>query len=212
MTGKSEVIGIEPADVADSSAPAELNPDTSEADELPPRGKPNSQWARRVIQRVRTHLLVSLLAVAFVSSAASAALIYQFQFHRNRQIDSAASDLVLRVAKDGTVAILSYSPERLDQDFAAAKAHLTGGFLSYYSGFTEQIVAPAAKQKQVTTKASVIREAITEMNPESATVLVFIDQVATSKDNPDGAFTASSVKVGMTKVGAAWLISSFDPL
>ena len=35
-------------------------------------------------------------------------------------------------ARDGTVAMLSYKPDTLDQDFAAAKSHLTGDFLNYY--------------------------------------------------------------------------------
>ena len=56
-----------------------------------------------------------------------------------------------RPRSDGTVALLSYSPESLDKDFATAKSKLTGGFLSYYTQFTEQIVTPAAKQKSVKT-------------------------------------------------------------
>ena len=41
---------------------------------------------------------------------------------------------------------------------------------------------------------------------------MFINQTTTSKENPDGAFAASSVKVGLTKVDGNWLISSFDPV
>jgi Mce-associated membrane protein len=33
-----------------------------------------------------------------------------------------------------------------------------------------------------------------------------------SKENPDGAYAASSVKVGLTKIDGKWLISSFDPV
>ena len=65
--------------------------------------------------------------------------------------------MALDAAKTGTVALLSYSPESLDKDFAAAKSHLTGDFLSYYTQFTQQIVTPAAKQKSVKTAASVVR-------------------------------------------------------
>lgn len=38
------------------------------------------------------------------------------------------------------------------------------------------------------------------------------NQSTTSKENPDGAFVASSVKVGMKKVDGAWPISAFDPV
>ena len=47
---------------------------------------------------------------------------------------------------------------------------------------------------------------------DHAEVLVFINQTTTSKENPDGAFAASSVKVGLTKIDGNWLIESFDPV
>ena len=42
-------------------------------------------------------------------------------------------------------------------------------------------------------------------------VLVFLDQTTISKENPDGSFAASGVKVGLKKINGTWLISSFDP-
>jgi len=53
---------------------------------------------------------------------------------------------------------------------------------------------------------------VAELHPESAVVLVFLNQTTTSTENPDGSFSTSAVKVGLTKVGDAWLISSFDPV
>ena len=124
----------------------------------------------------------------------------------------AAARVAVDAAKNGTVAILSYSPESLDKDFATAKSKLTGDFLSYYTQFTEQIVTPAAKQKSVKTTASVVRAAVSELNPDSAVVLVFINQTTQSADRPDASFTNSSVRVTLKKVDGAWLISSFDPV
>ena len=71
---------------------------------------------------------------------------------------------------------------------------------------------PAAKEKQVKTVAAVIRAAVSEIQPDSATVLLFINQTTTSKENPDGAFAASSVKVGLKKIDDRWLINTFDPV
>ena len=155
---------------------------------------------------------IALLAVALVASAGVAAWLYFSQYRPDQQIDAAASKVALDAANNGTVALLSYSPDSLDKDFAAAKSHLTGDFLSYYTQFTEQIVTPAAKQKSVKTTASVVRAAVSELQPDSAVVLVFVNQTTTSKENPDGAFAASSVKVGLNKVDGTWLISSFDPV
>ena len=117
-----------------------------------------------------------------------------------------------RPRADGTVSLLSYSPESLDKDFATAKSKLTGSFLSYYTQFTEQIVAPAAKQKSVKTQASVVRAAVSEMHPDSAVVLVFINQTTESKDRPDASFINSAVRVTLQKIDGGWLISSFDPV
>jgi Mce-associated membrane protein len=153
-----------------------------------------------------------VLTVALLASAGVAAWLYFGQYRTDRQTDSAVATTVLDAAKTGTVAMLSYSPESLDKDFANAKSHLTGDFLSYYTNFTQQIVTPAAKQKAVKTSAAVVRAAVSELSPDSAMVLVFINQNTTSKENPDGAFAASAVKVGMKKINGTWLISSFDPV
>jgi Mce-associated membrane protein len=167
---------------------------------------------RRTARGARARLGVILLAAALVASAGVAAWLYFQQYRPDQETNAAASTVALDAAKNGTVALLSYSPESLDKDFSNAKSHLTGDFLSYYTQFTQQIVAPAAKQKAVKTSAAVVRAAVAELRPNSAMVLVFINQNTTSKENPDGAFAASAVKVGLTKVNDAWLISSFDPV
>lgn len=160
-----------------------------------------------------TKLWVPLaLAVALIASAAMAGWLYFAQFRGDQQTGEAASATVLKAASDGTVALLSYAPDSLDRDFSAAKSHLTGDFLSYYTQFTQEIVAPAAKQKSVKTTAAVVRSAVSEIHPDSAVVLVFVNQATTSAENPNGSFSASAVKVGMNKIDGNWLISSFDPV
>ncbi|WP_006241326.1 hypothetical protein [Mycolicibacterium tusciae] len=155
---------------------------------------------------------VVLVAAALVVSAGVAGWLYFYQYRVDQQTNAAAANVALEAAKKGTVALLSYAPDTLENDFTAAKSNLTGDFLSYYTQFTEQIVTPAAKEKQVKTVAAVIRAAVSEMQPDSATVLLFINQTTTSKENPDGAFAASSVKVGLKKVDDRWLINTFDPV
>jgi Mce-associated membrane protein len=167
---------------------------------------------RRSARVVVGRLGAIVLAVALLASAGVAAWVYFEQYRPDQQTNDAAARVALDAAKNGTVSLLSYSPESLDKDFANAKSHLTGDFLSYYTQFTEQIVTPAAKQKAVKTSASVVRAGVSELNPDSAVVLVFINQTTTSKENPDGAFAASAVKVGLKKINDAWLISAFDPV
>ena len=189
--------------------------ETTEAVEAPALDTESTQQdsaGRRSARGLRSTVGVVLLAAALIASAGVAAWLYFNQYRPDQQTDAGAAKVALDAATTGTVALLSYSPESLDKDFAAAKSHLTGDFLSYYTQFTEQIVTPAAQQKSVKTTASVVRAGVSELRPNSAVVLVFVNQNTTSKENPDGAFAVSSVKVSLTKIDGAWLISSFDPV
>jgi Mce-associated membrane protein len=173
---------------------------------------PRDNVVRQTLRGARARIGVILLAAALVASVGVASWLFFFQYRPDREIDAAAAKVALDAASKGSVALLTYAPESLDKDFAAAKSHLTGDFLSYYTQFTEQIVTPAARQKSVKTSAAVVRAAVSELHPDSAVVVVFINQATTSKENPDGAFAASAVKVGLKKINGAWLISSFDPV
>jgi Mce-associated membrane protein len=184
----------------------------ADAIETPATPKPKRDLLGRVRQGARRQWATIALALALVAAAGLAAWTFYFVYQPDRETDSAAADSAIKAASDGTVALLSYSPDSLDKDFAAAKSKLTGSFLSYYTQFTEQIVAPAAKQKAVKTEAAVVRAAVSEIRPDSAVVLVFINQTTESKDRPDASFINSAVRVTMQKVDGGWLISSFDPV
>jgi Mce-associated membrane protein len=115
-------------------------------------------------------------------------------------------------ASDGTVALLSYSADTLDEDLAAARTHLAGDFLAYYDQFTQQNVTPAVKQKSLKTTAHVVGAAVSELHPDSAVVLVFVDQSTTTKDAPEPSMAASSVLVSVAQVDGKWLITKFTPV
>lgn len=162
--------------------------------------------------KLKSRLVPILLGVALVASAALASTVYFLLYKPDQQTDTKAAERVVEAASDGTVALLSYAPDTLDQDFTKAKSHLTGDFLSYYTDFTTKVVKPAAEQKKVKTNAKVVQGAAMEVKPESAVVLLFINQTTTSQEIPDGSYSVSSVKVGMSKIDGNWLISSFDPV
>jgi Mce-associated membrane protein len=210
----TDVDGTETDKVADESVDAadEATENDEVAAEAETQPAKRVGIARRSAGAVAGRIVAIPLAAALLISAGVAAWLYFQQYRPDQQTNDAAASVALDAAKNGTIALLSYTPESLDKDFAAAKSHLTGDFLSYYTQFTEQVVTPAAKQKAVKTAASVMRAGVSEIHPDSAVVLVFINQTTTSKENPDGAFAASTVKVGLKKINDAWLISSFDPV
>ena len=150
--------------------------------------------------------------MAPLASAVAAASVYWWLYRPDRLTDAAAQQQVITAAKEGTEALLSYSPENLDADLANAKSHLTGEFLSYYTDFTDKVVAPASRDKGVKTEANVARAAVSQMRPEKADVLVFVNQVTTSKERPTPALSTSSVMVTLLRTDGRWLISSFNPV
>ncbi|RAV07140.1 hypothetical protein DQP55_22645 [Mycolicibacterium sp. GF69] len=195
--------------VTDEPETTAAEPESTAVEEPTPQADVASSATKRGIGK---HLGAILLTLLLVVSAGVAAWLYFFQFRPDQQVNADAQNVALEAAETGTVALLSYAPDTMEQDFRTAKSHLTGDFLDYYTQFTEKIVTPAVKEKQVRTNAAVVQAGVAEMHPDSAVVLVFVNQTTVSKENPDGAFAASAVKVGMTKSDGRWLINAFDPV
>ena len=173
-------------------------------------GADSSSTARRSLPSIP--LIPAALVFGLLAAGALAGWLYFAQFRPDTQTDHAVAQSAVNAARDGTVALLSYKPDTLNQDFAAARSHLTGDFLNYYDQFTKQVVTPAAQSKAVATTAQVVGAAASELHPNSAVVLVFVNQVTTSKERPDPAMASSSVLVSLTKVHGDWLITKFDPI
>lgn len=175
--------------------------------------KPKRNWRRDVWRMQVTVRPLSVILIVLLAISAGVATWLYFQYYQpDQDTDQSVARAAVSAASDGTIALLSYSPDSLDKDFASAKSHLSGDFLSYYDQFTQQIVAPAAKQKSLKTTARVMRAALQELHPNSAVVLVFVDQSTTSKDNPDPSMAASSVLVNLALVDGKWLITKFTPV
>jgi Mce-associated membrane protein len=165
------------------------------------------RWTRRCLASWRS-ILAAALVVATIGVGAG---LFFVQYRPDQRINDAAAHQAIQAASDGAVALLSYSYENLDRDFAKAKSHLTGNFLAYYRKFSEEIAA-GAQQGQLTTTAKVIRAAVADLHPDSAVVLVFVDQTTASKQKPEPVKADSSVLVTLTKVNGSWLIANFDPV
>jgi Mce-associated membrane protein len=164
------------------------------------------RWTRRCFASWRAILAVVLVVAAMGVTAG----LFFVQYRPERRIDDAAAHQAIQAASDGAVALLSYSYDTLDRDFATAKSHLTGNFLASYDKIAQQGVAPVAREGQLTATARVVRAAVSELHPDSAVVLVFLDQTAASKKTKEPVKTASGVLVTLTKVKGSWLIAKFD--
>lgn len=117
----------------------------------------------------------------------------------------------MQVAKDSTTALLSYTPDKVDQQLGDAQNLLTGEFKNSYSELINDVVIPGAKEQQISAVATVPAAASVSAESNRAVVLVFVNQtVVIGSSAPTD--TASSVRVTLDKVGDKWLISAFDPV
>ncbi|WP_244897487.1 twin-arginine translocation pathway signal [Mycobacterium alsense] len=188
----------------DSAQPAETVEDPARRRRIGVIGR----WARRCAARWRS-ILVTLLLIGACGYAAG---YFYFVYRPDLQTDNTVAHQAVQAASEGAVALLSYSPETLNRDFANAKSRLTEGYLAYYQRFAEQIVGPSAQRGHVTTSATVVKAAVSELHPNSAVVLVFVRQKTASTEKPEPVVTSSSLRVALTKVNGDWLIEKFDAL
>lgn len=157
-------------------------------------------------------LVPAVLVLLLLVSATLTAWLYFSWYRPDEQVDSGTAAVVVDAARQGTVALLSYTPETVDEDLASAKSHLTGEFRSHFEDFARQVVAPASKEKALKTTAEVVGIAVADLHPDAAVVLVFVNQTTTSKQQPDPALAARSVQVSLSKIDRSWLIAKFDPV
>jgi Mce-associated membrane protein len=150
------------------------------------------------------------LTLLLVASTGFCAGYFFLVYRTDLQTDDAVAHQVTKVASDGAVVLLSYSPGTLTQDFNNAKSLVTEEYLAYYQQFAEKIVGPAAMRGGVTTTATVIRAAVSELHPNSAVVLVFVKQKTASKEKPQPVVTSTKIEVSLTKVNGRWLIEKFN--
>jgi Mce-associated membrane protein len=157
-------------------------------------------WPRAVAFGVLPGLAVLLaISAGFVK--------WQDSLARHAEVAAAES---VQAARDGTVALLSYRPDSVDKDLGDARQHLTGAFRDSYTSLTNDVVIPGAKQKQVSSVATVPATASVSASENRAVVMLFVNQ-RTIVGNDAPTLTASTIKVTLEKNAGRWLISEFDP-
>nr|WP_207384077.1 hypothetical protein [Mycolicibacterium komanii]CRL77103.1 Mce associated membrane protein [Mycolicibacterium komanii] len=187
------------ATASEEETASEGTTESAESAEGAPKRRIN--WARVVAYGV-------LPALALLLAAGAGYLKWVDNSVRNSDVARAET---VQVAKDSTVAMLSYKPDTVEQQLNDARSLLTGEFEESYTGLINDIVIPGAKQKQISAVASVPAAASVSADSNEAVVLVFVNQtVVVGQDAPTD--TASSVRVTLENVDGRWLISKFDPV
>lgn len=154
--------------------------------------------------------IVAVLAVLVAASGVASGLL------ATKVSDSSASqqerDAAVAAAKTEIQQILSYNYKTLSADLARASADTTGQFSGEFSVMAAQMIGPQAKQQQTVTKAVVPVAAAVDSTGNQVTVLVFVDQSTTNKQQSKPQVNGSQLRVTMQKVNGRWLVEQFTAM
>lgn len=188
------------ADAAEESDAMDEVVDGAEATSDVPR-RSRLDW-----MRVTVYALLPALALILATTAG----FLKYVDYSAREGATARAES-MQAASAGTIALLSYTPDKVEQQLNDACSLLTGSFLESYRSLINQVVIPGAKQQRISAVATVARVGSVSADPSEAVALVFFDQAVTvGADAPTS--TASSVRVTLEKTGGKWLISEFRPV
>lgn len=154
--------------------------------------------------------IVAVLAVLVAGSGVASGLL------ATKASDDKASqqerDAATAAAKTEIQQILTYNYKTLSTDLARASADTTGQFSGEFSVMAGQMIGPQAKQQQTVTKAVVPVAAPVDSSGNQVTVLVFVDQSTTNKQQAKPQVNGSQLRVTMQKVNGRWLVAQFTAM
>ncbi|MFF5031650.1 hypothetical protein [Nocardia salmonicida] len=134
-----------------------------------------------------------------------------YQLWQQDKTEQARTD-AMSTASRTVSAMFTYEPATVDTELPRAADNLTESFRAEYLKLIEQAIAPGAKEKQLTVKATTQAEAVVSADAEKAVILLYLNQLTTSKDAPDGTTSGSRVRVSLDKADNRWLVSQVTPV
>lgn len=195
-----------PEAVREADEVIDEHPASEEKVSLPQRiarraGRVPSGW------RIATVAVLTLL----VAGSGAAAGIWDTQA-ANATATQQERDAAAAAAKAEIPQILSYDYRTLSADLARARADTAGEFSAQFDQLASQLIEPNAPKQQTVTKAVVPAAAAMDSSGDQVTVLVFVQQSTTNKQQPKPQVSAGQLRLTMQKVNGRWLVSQFVAL
>lgn len=131
---------------------------------------------------------------------------------RDRRLVAAARVDALAAARSAAVDLLSYDFRRLDADFERGRRHVTGRFAEEYATTTEKTVRPTATRYQAVVEATLVDAGVRSATRDRAIVIVFVNQTSRNTRLVAPQIDQNRVRLTLTRVGEAWLVSEVDAL
>jgi len=158
----------------------------------------------------RGRLLAIVLAALVLVSAVAVGVLGWRAFSDARA--QGERDAALAAAKADTTQVLSYDSRTLDADLANSRKVISGSFAAKFEELANSVIVPAVRQQSLSTKATVVRAAVIDAQPNQVSALLFVNQTTTMGDQPAPRNATNQVKVTMTWADGKWLISDMQPL
>jgi Mce-associated membrane protein len=166
-----------------------------------------ARWTRTGAARAA---LVGCAVIATVTAVAATLTVIQFSVQYSDV--SRARAQVVATAPASVVIVLTYQPDSMPDDIAAAKSKLTDPYLADYTRQANEVLMQTAVERKISLSTRVVATSVVSVKRSSATLLMTLSGTTTSPTTPAPVEVPSTVRVGMKKVGGQWLIAKMDPL
>lgn len=147
-------------------------------------------------------LLVAALAVGGFTG---------FTYWNDKQTEQARTDSV-DAARRTVQAMFTYDFHTVDTELPKSADNLTPDFREDYLKLVKEVIAKGAKEKQLTVKADTQASGVVSADRDHTVVMLYLNQVTTSKDSPEGTITPSRVRVTMEEQDGRWLAAKVTPI
>ncbi|GGK59454.1 h domain protein [Nocardia camponoti] len=134
-----------------------------------------------------------------------------YQLWEHGRVEQARTD-ALSTASRTVSAMFTYEPGTVDTELPKVADNLSDAFKADYLQLIKQAIAPGAKEKQLTVKATTQAEGVVSADAEHAVVLLYLNQLTTSKDTPQGTTSGSRVRVALDHADNRWLVAQVTPI
>lgn len=179
------------------------------ADTQPPEEQPTGWWGSRMSLGLLTAVLVMLLVLV---GLAALGLVGTDSVKELNDADAAAQadKTAPAAAEAAAAAILAYDYKSLDADADTATRYMTDDFAKQYMETFTKVVKPAAQENRAKVTATVLASATVRATPDTARVIVFVDQATTSAKTQRPKLALNRVEMSMVKAGGTWLVDDIS--
>ncbi|MEU4341297.1 h domain protein [Nocardia sp. NPDC023852] len=159
---------------------------------------------------IRGKILLAIVGVV-VAAAAVIGGVNGYRYWDDRQAEQSRADAVATAGRT-VEAMFTYNPQTVDTELRKSADNLGGSFRDDYLTLIDKQIAPGAKEKQLTVTATTQASGVISADRTHVEVLLFLNQVTTSKDTPQGTTTGSRVRVTLAKTHSRWLVEAVTPV